>query len=171
MSEVEPKITIELHKHGAVFKIEGRDEAELDKALAKAIAFAKRNEKRLKSFSIDSNALHEMASRRSEDESSEVTDFAFADWFPYDTASVSDAVATVLYEMKTPLTTGQIAKILTKAWKPMDVRNVSKIVTMKGRYLAPYIYRSEDGKGIQLTAAGRKWVETEILPKLKSVSQ
>jgi hypothetical protein len=88
------------------------------------------------------------------------------DWFPYDSASVSDGVATIMYDLKHPLTTGQIAKILTKSWKPMDVRNVSNLLTMKGKFLAPYAYRDDNSRGLQLTAAGRMWYETEVLPRL-----
>jgi len=66
-----------------------------------------------------------------------------------------------------PLTSGQIAKIITKAWKHIDLKNVSKLLTTRGKYLFPYVYRDEKSKGITFTDAGRKWYERELLPKLE----
>jgi hypothetical protein len=89
--------------------------------------------------------------------------FKFPDWFYAGQPTVAHAVAILLYELNVTLSSGKIAKIVSRAWKDIDLRNVSKILTTRGKWL--YVYVEKDGElGYRLNDKGRAWVEDVLVP-------
>ena len=95
--------------------------------------------------------------------------YKFPDWFYSSEPTVSHAVAILLHELKVSLSSGSIAKIISKAWKDIDLRNVSKVLTTRGKWL--YVYVEKDGDGrYKLNDRGTSWVEMEVIPLYKPKS-
>lgn len=95
--------------------------------------------------------------------------YKFPDWFYSSEPTVAHAVALLLHELKVSLSSGQIAKIISKAWKDIDLRNVSKVLTTRGKWLYVYVQKDNDGK-YNLNDKGRTWVEKEVIPLYKPES-
>jgi transposase-like protein len=87
-------------------------------------------------------------------------------WFREIEMKNSDAIATLLYDTNESFTTNEIAIMLTKVWKSIDVRNISREVTSEGKDLLPYVRKEDDSNRIYLTASGREWYAKILLPRL-----
>lgn len=95
-------------------------------------------------------------------EHKDLPDFAMPPYLLEARMDNSYAIATVLYHLNDRyVTTGIIAKLLTKTWKRIDLRNVSREVTSTGKELRQYMERdSTTGRGIRLNSPGREWYRT-----------
>lgn len=110
--------------------------------------------------------------RSTKDDSSREADtyrnFKFPNWFygAKDRMSNADAVALALYETNASLTSGQLAVLLSRAWKDIHLKNVSKVLTTRGKHLFPYV--EKDSGGYRLNELGKKWVEKEVITKYRT---
>jgi hypothetical protein len=57
-----------------------------------------------------------------------------------------------------------ITEIITKGWRKVELKNISKQLTSRGRTLYSYIRKDAKTKGYYFTAEGKKWFETTIIP-------
>ena len=110
-------------------------------------------EDRLSTTSRNSNGKQKQA----------LINYKFPSWFYKSKVSVPHAVALFLYETKVPYTSGQISKIISSAWKDIHLRNISKVLTTRGKWLYIYVERDNDGT-YSLNDNGIKWVREEVIP-------
>jgi len=81
-----------------------------------------------------------------------------------------EAIALLMYEVDAPLMPARITLLVNRGFKHIDAKNVSSCLTNKTRYKLPiHVIREKDGW--RLTGAGKAWVESEVVPKLREVKK
>lgn len=110
-----------------------------------------------------------------------LVNYDFPVWLDKSKLSNPDAIAFLLYDLREHcFTTGQIANMLSKCWKKIDVRNVSREITTAGKDLKKYTARQKVtfkngrtgfGNKLYLIPEGHKWFEAERLSSLRKTGQ
>ena len=100
-------------------------------------------------------------------ESDDVSDYMLPGWIDKENLTVRSAIATVLYDLNRPLTSGQITRILSRVWKPKHLRNVSRELTTETGPLRPRLVRDRAARTFSLTEEGRRWYEEILAPTLQ----
>ena len=109
----------------------------------------------------------------------QLPDYQFQSYINKDKVTNSDAITSLLFDLNAGYTTGEIAKMLSKCWKEIDLRNVSREITSEGKELRKYVARQKEvfkngktgpGKKIVLTPEGRRWYEEKRLPTIKGLT-
>lgn len=87
-----------------------------------------------------------------------------------DSVTTAEAIVTVLHHSEKPLSSGDIAQIFAREWKPVDIKNVSRELTTKGKRLHDNNMVERVGDhAFQLTEQGHSWYNTHIKPIIEVV--
>lgn len=164
LSESQSRTTIELHIAPVTYRIEA-DNDSLEEHLQKVLSFARKNDDKL------SAEVEELLKLRKKTNSKrmvkEPIDCRLPEWFYQAKLANSQAIALFLYFIDKPLTTTKLTEVINKEWKKIDLRNISKHLTSKGRSLYGYTICDNDTQTYTLSAYGKKWVEEELIPTVK----
>ena len=164
LSEPRSRTTIELHLPPITYRIEA-DNDSLLKHLQKLLSFAKKNDDTISAAAEELLKLHKKTlSKRMV---KEPIDCRLPEWFYEAKLANSQAIALFLYFIDKPLTTTKLTEVINKEWKKIDLRNISKHLTSKGKSLYGYTICDHDTQTYALSAYGKKWVEEELIPTVK----
>ena len=161
------KITIEIHSPPIVYKIDV-DDRETRKAIKKLSTFAKNNNKSILEIARVIAKLDPKAKQKYF--SGESISCRLPGWFYKIRPDTADAIALIMYFTGKPLTMGELTSIINRELKKIDLRNVSKHLTSKGKGLYGYTTYDEGTERYALNDYGKKWIENELLPKLEQKS-
>jgi hypothetical protein len=161
----DPEITLELKWKNIVFRIRThKDIVSLEKGLDDVIAFVNHQNKKLLKFSDIETSANIQTKKTGTEEENVALKFRLPAWF-YDTnPTLLTAIGLILYDMNEPVSSRTITEIITKGWRKVELKNISKQLTSRGRTLYSYIRKDAKTKGYYFTAEGKKWFETTIIP-------
>jgi hypothetical protein len=80
-----------------------------------------------------------------------------------------EAIGLLLLEVGVPLTSTQIAHLISRGFKKIDANATRVYLMQERRKLRRYVIR--EGDGFRLTGQGTHWVTTEIIPKLQDKAE
>ena len=163
----ERKITVEFHYPPVVYTLLV-NKGETDKALSDLQAFARSNNKKILEMA---NALSKLDPRaRSKLDFKDVKNCRMPDWFykARKLLAVPDVIALILYFTGRPLSMREITVVFNNEARKIDLRNVSKYLTSKGKELYGYTSYFDEMEQYGLNDFGKVWVETELIPSLKA---
>jgi hypothetical protein len=117
--------------------------------LSEVTSFIKQNQEQLLGF--DSQELDSDTQSRQiqidRKKQQRTLEFRFPSWFIRRKSTIPHAIGVILYNMEYPVSSNDITKIITKEWKPVSLRNISKYLTSKGGQPYSYIRKDSVTKG------------------------
>jgi hypothetical protein len=158
------RTTIELHIPPITYRIEA-DSDNLERQLQKVLYFAKRNDDRILAEIEELQKQHKKTILKRLVK--EPIDCRLPEWFHEAKLANNQAIALFLYFIDKPLTTTKLTEVINKEWRKIDLRNISKHLTSKGKSLYGYTICDNDTQTYTLSAYGKKWVEEELIPTVK----
>jgi predicted Zn-ribbon and HTH transcriptional regulator len=165
LSESPPKATIEIHVTPITYRIEA-DNNSLQEDLHELLSFIKKNDDKISAEVEELMKIRKKAfSRRI---LKEPIDCRLPEWFYEAKLGDREAIALFLYFVDKPLTTAKLTEVINKEWKKIDLRNISKHLTSRGKSLYGYTAYDNDTQTYTLSAYGKKWVEEELIPTVKN---
>jgi hypothetical protein len=149
------------------YRIEA-DNDSLEKYLQKVLSFAKKNDEKISTEVEELMKLHKKTT--SKRLAKEPIDYRLPEWFYEGKLANSQAIALLVYFIDKPLTTTRLTEVINKEWRKIDLRNISKHLTSKGKSLCGYTICDNDTQTYTtytLSAYGKKWAEEELIPTAK----
>jgi hypothetical protein len=64
-----------------------------------------------------------------------------------------------------------LTEVINKEWRKIDLRNISKHLTSKGKSLCGYTICDNETQTYILSAYGKKWAEEELIPTAKKINK
>jgi hypothetical protein len=88
-------------------------------------------------------------------------------WIDKKKLTNATVIATVLYDVDTPLTTRQITDVLKRIWKEnIELRNISRELTTPGFRLASHLVKNVKPRTYNLSEDGRLWFQSDVAQEL-----
>lgn len=169
----ESEIEIEIDLAPIRYKIKLDDANNFDKEMKKLKSFIDDNDVKLQQ--VASEALEARRKRAAKLLSQGPVECKLPDWFyKADKISVPGAMALFLYFADRPLNMKQLTDLVNKelkGGKKRDLRNISRHITSKGWALYGLTTYDKATQTYALNEYGRKWVENELIPSLKTVQK
>jgi hypothetical protein len=101
----------------------------------------------------------------------EPIDCRLSEWFYEGKLANSQAIALLFYFIDKPLTATRLTEVINKEWRKIDLRNISKHLTLKGKSLCDYTICDNDTQTYILSAYGKKWAEEELIPTANKINK
>ena len=101
----------------------------------------------------------------------EPIDCRLPEWFYEGKLANSQAIALLFYFIDKPLTTTGLTEVINKEWRKIDLRNISKHLTSKGKSQCGYTICDNDTQTYTLSAYGKKWAEEEMIPTANKINK
>jgi hypothetical protein len=146
------------------YRIEA-DNDSLEKYLQKVLSFAKKNDEKISTEVEELMKLHKKTT--SKRLVKEPIDCRLPEWFYEAKLANGQAIALLVYFIDKLLTTTRLTEVINKEWRKIDLRNISKHLTSKGKSLCGYTICDNDTQTYTLSAYGKKWAEEELIPTAK----
>lgn len=164
---LKPNVTVEIHTDVAVYKIQGSDLESLSTGLKLVQSFQKEHGAKLSKLS----GVKSKDQKGNQIQSNSQPECKLPDWFAKSKPKVGEVIALVLYHASRPLTNIEITRIVEKEWHAVHLKNISKHLTTKGKFLYPYVTKDAMTKVFALNGKGKNWVSSEVIPHLMKTAE
>jgi hypothetical protein len=155
-------IAVEIQLNGAIYKIQGGDLQTLAAGLILVQDFQKKYGAKISRLS----GTRSTDQKRYQIENSVEPESKLPNWFSKSKPTVGEVIVLVLYHVNRPLANIEISRIVEKEWRAVHLKNISKHLTTKGKFLYPYVTKDPNKKVFALNGKGKNWVSSEVIPRL-----
>jgi hypothetical protein len=166
LSNDRSEIEVELDLKPICYKIEVHNPKNFDKERARLMSFILANDAKLQQ--VAAQILEMRRKNLAKVQSSVSVECRLPAWFYQRKLSLPDAVALLLFFVEKPMNTRQLTTLVNTELKgkKKDLRNVSKIVTSRGKALYGHVAYDSLIQTYTLNKYGKNWVEHELIPRL-----
>jgi hypothetical protein len=151
------------------YRIEADNDSLEKHLLQKVLSFAKKNDEKISTEVEELMKLHKKTT--SKRLFKEPIDCRLPDWFYEGKLANSQAIALLFYFIDKPLTTTRLTEVINEEWRKIDLRNISKHLTSKGKSLCGYTICDNDTQTYKLSAHGKKWAKEELIPTANKINK
>ena len=151
------------------YRIEADNDSLEKHLLQKVLSFAKKNDEKISTEVEELMKLHKKTT--SKRLVKEPVDYRLPEWFYEAKLANGQAIALLFYFIDKLLTTTRLTEVINKEWRKIDLRNISKHLTSKGKSLCGYTICDNDTQTYTLSAYGKKWAEEELIPTAKKINK